>query len=72
MIVATLAAMFLVAAFSIELIEYQPVSDVPVVRSEGEQGSARIVRPRPVLEERQRPFESGNGIEWDRPRLAAE
>jgi hypothetical protein len=72
MIVATLAAMFLVAAFSIELIEYQPVSDVTVVRSEGEQGSALTVSPRPVLEKRRSPFASGDGIEWDRPRLVAE
>jgi hypothetical protein len=72
MIVATLAAMFLVAAFSIELIEYQPVSDVTVVRSEGEQGSALAVSPRPVLEKRRSPFESRDGIEWDRPRLVAE
>jgi hypothetical protein len=72
MIVATLAAMFLVAAFSIELIEYRPVSDVPVMRSEGEQVSARSVAPRRVLEERRSPLESGDNIEWVRPRLVAE
>lgn len=72
MIVATLAAMFLVAAFSIELIEYKPSGDVPVVRSEGEQGSAQTVSRRSALEKRRSAFKSNDDIQWDSPRLVTE
>jgi len=65
MIVATLAAMFFVAAFSIELIEYQPLTDAPHVRADGEQASARIAARRSGFG----PLGTSDKIQWDSPRL---
>jgi len=72
MIVATLAAMFLVAAFSIELIEYQPLGEAPLVQGQSDQAKARIAARRSGFGRHRGPLGSDSKIQWDNPRLAAE